>query len=321
MTKIPPKPIIQLGRWVWNTLWHQMMSRLAPPNQEGAYLRPASEFRQWINSAENNPYPPATGRYQLYVGMSCPWAHRTLVVRALKGLDAVIPVFLVYPATEAAIWVLEEASENCQTLPELYQLSQPSYRGRATVPVLWDTQTKTIVNNESSEIIVMLNAQFNSWATNPGLDLYPHHLQTDIDRWHEKIYQTVNNGVYRCGFAQTQAAYELACGELFATLDEIETLLTSSPYLCGEQITLADVRLFTTLFRFDAVYYGLFKCNVRALRDYPQLKSYTKRIYKLPGIANTCDLERVKHDYYTNLFPLNPSGIIPLGPSEKLHSQ
>lgn len=194
------------------------------------------------------------------------------------------------------------------------QLAQPGYSGRATVPVLWDKQTKTIVNNESAEIIVMLNSELNEFAKNPTIDLYPENLKEKIDWWNEKIYQSVNNGVYRCGFAQTQAAYNQACDELFTTLDEIEAALQTSRYLCGNQVTLADVRLFTTLFRFDVAYYGLFKCNRHRIQDYPNLGTYLSDIYQLPGVADTCNLESVKQDYYGNLFPLNPGGIIPSGP-------
>ncbi|AFZ33811.1 Glutathione transferase [Stanieria cyanosphaera PCC 7437] len=311
---LPAKYIVRLGKFVWTTMWQIMMSQLAPPSREGEYLRPSSQFRNFIGTEENNPYPPATGRYRLYVGMGCPWAHRTLVVRVLKGLEEVISVATVYPSSNEGIWIFDQSEEGCNTLPEIYQLAQPGYQGRCTVPVLWDTQTKTIVNNESAEIIVMLNSEFNQWATNSELDLYPEILQPQIDSWNEKVYHAVNNGVYRCGFAQTQSAYNQACEELFQTLDEIDLVLADKRYLCGEQVTLADVRLFTTLFRFDVVYYGLFKCNLRRIQDYPHLGRYLRDLYQLPGVATTCDLESIKRDYYGNLFPLNPGGIIPLGP-------
>lgn len=182
------------------------------------------------------------------------------------------------------------------------------------MPVLWDKQTKAIVNNESAEIIVMLNSEFNDFAKHPTLDLYPEERREKIDHWNERIYHAVNNGVYCCGFAQTQEAYDQACNELFAVLDEIDAVLAMSRYLCGERVTLADVRLFTTLFRFDGVYYGLFKCNRRRIQDYENLGPYLRDLYQLPGVADTCDLEAVKRDYYGNLFPLNPGGIIPAGP-------
>jgi putative glutathione S-transferase len=267
-----------------------------------------------VGTAPDNPYQPESGRYRLYVGLGCPWAHRTLVVRALKGLEQTIAVSVVIPSAESGIWVMADREENCVNLPELYALAQPGYAGRSTVPVLWDEKKKAIVNNESAEIIVMLNSEFNEWATYPELDLYPEALREQIDSWNEKIYQTVNNGVYRCGFAQTQLAYEQACQALFVTLDEIDHVLSRDRYLCGNQVTLADVRLFTTLFRFDVVYYGLFKCNIRRISDYQNLGAYLGDIYQLPGIAQTCNLEQVKQDYYGNLFPVNPGGIVPMGP-------
>ena len=311
---LPPKLAIRLVKGFWTFLWHQMMSKIAPRNPSGEYVRPASQFSNFVGTEAGNPYQPEAGRYRLYVGLGCPWAHRTLVVRALKGLETVIPVSTVSPSGDEGIWVLEEEEEGCRTLPELYQLAQPGYSGRCTVPVLWDQKTKTIVNNESADIIAILNSQFNEWATNSTLDLYPEDLKEQVDRWNEKIYQAVNNGVYRCGFAQTQEAYEKACNELFAALDEVDAVLETSRYLCGSHLTLADVRLFTTLFRFDAVYYGLFKCNRRRISDYKNLGAYLRDLYQISGVADTCNLEQVKRDYYGNLFPLNPGGIIPLGP-------
>ena len=313
---LPSTIVIKFGKFLWTTMWHQMMSQLAPRNEAGAYIRPQSEFRREINSQEDNRYQPASGRYCLYVGLSCPWAHRTLVVRALKGLESVISVvWVVAKATEGG-WMLETPQDGCRSLKQIYQLGASGYQGRATVPVLWDKQTQTIVNNESAEIIEMLNREFNQWATRPDLDLYPVSQKEQIDSLNHRIYHTVNNGVYRCGFAQSQSAYEQACNELFATLDDLEKCLADNRYLCGDQITLADVRLFTTLFRFDAVYYGLFKCNRHRIRDYQHLYRYLQDIYQLPGVASTCDLEKVKQDYYGNLFPLNPGGIIPLGPDQ-----
>ncbi|MEM7758725.1 MAG: glutathione S-transferase family protein [Cyanobacteria bacterium P01_A01_bin.40] len=315
MTKksLPGKFIVKTGKFIWTTMWQVMMSQLAPRNQTGEYIRPESQFRNSISIADDL-YQPATNRYRLYVGMGCPWAHRTLVTRALKGLEEAIAVSVVYPSSDAGIWVLSEAELGCQTVPELYQLAQPGYQGRSTVPILWDESTNTIVNNESAEIIELLNSEFNQYAQHPELDLYPESLKPQMDQWNQKIYHSVNNGVYRCGFAQTQQAYNLASQELFATLDEIEQILSNSRYLCGDFPTLADLRLFTTLFRFDIVYYGLFKCNLRRIADYSNLSGYLRDLYQLPGVAATCDLESVKRDYYGNLFPLNPGGIIPLGP-------
>jgi putative glutathione S-transferase len=315
---LPSGLVIKTGKFVWTTMWNFMMSNLAPRNKSGEYIRPASQFTNSIDAdkqtEEGNIYKPEAGRYRLYVGMGCPWAHRTLVVRTLKGLEDVIPISVVSPSPDEGIWVLNQEEYNCRTMPELYNLAKPGYQGRCTVPVLWDTETKTIVNSESAEIIVILNSQFNEFASNSSLDLYPDELREEIEKWNEKIYHTVNNGVYRCGFAQTQEAYEKACNELFTSLDEIDRILENNRYLCGEKLTLADVRLFTTLFRFDVVYYSLFKCNRRRIKDYKNLGAYLRDIYQLPGVANTCDQESVKRDYYGNLFPLNPGGIIPSGP-------
>jgi putative glutathione S-transferase len=311
---LPPALIIGTGKYIWTSMWHLMMSRLAPRSPSGAYQRPPSEFRGWISFDQNNPYPPTAERYVLIVGDGCPWAHRTLVTRALKGLEQAIAVIKVLPNVNAGGWKFEQPYEGCAELPELYRKAQPSYQGRCTVPVLWDSQTKAIINNESAEIIVMLNGMFNEWAQHPECNLYPDELQDAIDQWNQKIYHNVNNGVYRCGFAQTQVAYEEACRSLFETLDELDEVLGPQRYLCGDQVTLADVRLFTTLFRFDAAYFGLFKCNLRQIQSYPHLGPYLRDLYQLPGVAATCNLEAVKRDYYGNLFPLNPGQIIPLGP-------
>jgi glutathionyl-hydroquinone reductase len=311
---LPSGFIIKAGKFVWSTMWHVMMSQLAPPNKSGEYIRPDSQFRNVISSDQTSKYQPEASRYRLYVGLGCPWAHRTLVTLALKGLENAISVSIVSPSSDTGSWVLDREEENCQTVPELYNLAQSNYSGRCTVPILWDTKTQTIVNNESAEIIILLNSQFNEFATNPILNLYPDQLRENIDKWNDKIYHAVNNGVYRCGFAQTQEAYETACNQLFTALDEIDTALETSRYLCGNIPTLADIRLFTTLFRFDVVYHGLFKCNRRRIQDYQNLGAYLRDLYQLPGVAQTCDLESVKRDYYGNLFPLNPGGIIPSGP-------
>ena len=312
---LPGKLIIKTGKFVWTTMWQIMMSQLAPRNKTGEYIRPASQFRNFISTKSKNPYQPAANRYRLYVGMGCPWAHRTLVTRALKGLEKAISVSVVYPSADEGIWLLSEPELGCNNIPELYQLADPGYKGRCTVPILWDEQTKTIVNNESAEIIEILNSEFNEFAQHRALNLHPAELEGQIDAWNEKIYHTVNNGVYRCGFAQSQQAYKIASQELFSTLDEINEVLATKRYLCGDRLTLADVRLFTTLFRFDIVYYGLFKCNLRRIADYNNLGAYLRDIYQLPEVAATCDLESVKRDYYGNLFPLNPGGIIPIGPN------
>ncbi|MEO1799413.1 MAG: glutathione S-transferase family protein [Cyanobacteria bacterium J06629_2] len=311
---LPGKLIVKTGKFVWTTMWQIMMSQLAPRSQTGEYIRPASQFKNSVSSEAENPYQPAANRYRLYVGMGCPWAHRTLVTRALKGLEEAIAVSIVYPSPDAGIWVLEQPELGCNNVPELYQLAESGYQGRCTVPILWDQETKTIVNNESAEIIEILNSEFNQFARHSDFDLYPAELKAIIDEWNDKIYRRVNNGVYRCGFAQSQQAYDTASQELFSTLDEIDLALASKRYLCGDRLTLADVRLFTTIFRFDIVYYGLFKCNLRRIADYKNLSGYLQDLYQLSGVAATCDLESVKRDYYGNLFPLNPGGIVPLGP-------
>jgi glutathionyl-hydroquinone reductase len=311
---LPPALIIGTSRWIWTSMWHLMVSQLAPRNPSGEYQRPESQFRQSISLDKTSPFSPASGRYILIVGEGCPWAHRTLVVRAMKGLGNAIAVVKVSPDANAGGWKFDTPFEGCTALPELYQKAQPKYSGRNTVPVLWDGETQSIVNNESAEILVMLNDGFNEWAEHPELNLYPEDLRPSIDGWNEKVYHNVNNGVYRCGFAQTQGAYESACKGLFETLDELDTVLGKQRYICGDRVTLADVRLFTTLFRFDAVYFGLFKCNLRQIQSYPNLGPYLRDLYQLPGVAQTCNLEAVKRDYYGNLFPLNPGQIIPLGP-------
>ena len=306
---LPPGLIVRTGKFVWNTMWHTMMSQMAPRDKSGAYTRPQSAFR-------SREISPDAGRYFLIVGMSCPWAHRTLVTRVLKGLEDAIGTITVYPSTNEGRWLFDTEQnlpfEPCRSLPEFYSQCKEGYSGRATVPVLWDSKTEEIINNESAEIIEILNEGFGDLATGP--DLYPETLRSEIDSLNERIYATVNNGVYRCGFAQTQEAYDQAVTELFDTLDFIDERLADRRYLCGEALTLADVRLFTTLIRFDVAYHGIFKCDRYRITDYPNLSGYLRELYQLPGIAQTCDIEAVKRDYYGNLFPLNPGGIIPAGP-------
>jgi putative glutathione S-transferase len=320
---LPPGLLIRLAQGIWQTGWMVMMDQMAPRNAAGEYLRPESEFRHRVGLeiGAKTPFPAEFQRYHLIVGWSCPWAHRTLIVRSLKGLQDCIPVTIVSPSPEAGGWVFETPLQHCgtlkhcATLKQFYQTLQPGYTGRSTVPVLWDSVTETIVNNESSEIIEILNQAFQTWADPQAPDLYPEPLQETIDIWNQKIYETVNNGVYRCGFAQTQTAYESACNGLFQTLAEIDAVLSQQPFLCGDSITLADVRLFTTLIRFEVAYAGLFKCNAKPIAAYGHLYAYRRRIYNLPGMAETCNLAAVKQDYYGNLFPLNPGGIIPVGPN------
>jgi glutathionyl-hydroquinone reductase len=295
---LPAKALIVLGRSIQATMWRVMMSQLAPRSADGEYLRPESGFRGAIEPS---------GHYRLFVGRSCPWAHRTLLVRALLGLEDWLPVCWVLPSPEDGGWRLAETYRGCDRLSEVYQLGSPGYRGRSTVPMLWDERAGRVVNNESAEIIVMLNQAFQS-----GLDLYPVALRGEIDRWNEVIYNKVNNGVYRCGFAQSQSAYDGAVEGLFGMLDELELYLEGRSFLVGEAVSLADVRLFPTLIRFDLVYFGLFKCSRRRVRDYPNLSRYVRGIYRLKGVADTCDFGAIVEGYYGSLFPLNPGGIVPV---------
>ena len=317
MAGLPGKAIIRLGRFIWSQQWQVMMSQMAPASDRGDYQRPESQFRQTVGLESD--FPPEANRYRLLVGMGCPWAHRTLVVRALKGIEAAIAVTVVSPAPEEGGWVFDQPFLGHRSLAALYRQAVPRYRGRATVPVLWDDQQGAIVNNESAEIIVMLNDAFDGLAQRDA-DLYPEALRDPVEQWNAIIYPAVNNGVYRCGFAQSQGAYDRACDDLFKALDQIEAALSHQRYLCGDRLTLADVRLFTTLFRFDTVYYSLFKCSRRRVADYPNLSGYLRDIYQQPGVAATCDLAAVKRDYFGNLFPLNPGGLVPQGPQVDLEA-
>ncbi len=268
----------------------------------GAFVRPDSAFRDRVGKV-------SPGRYRLYVAKSCPWAHRTLVVRALKGLEKAIPVSYAASFMGENGWEFPEGP-----LHRLYAKAKPGYTGRVTVPVLWDEEQGGIVNNESSEIIRMLNREFDALARRRLPDLYPEKLRREIDWLNERIYRTVNNGVYRAGFATAQDKYEEAVTELFRTLDWLEQRLKERRWLCGPRFTEADVRLFTTLVRFDAVYYSHFKCNLRRLVDYPALWRYTRRIYALPGVKATTDFKQIKEHYYRSMKHINPTQIVPKGP-------
>jgi len=273
----------------------------------GELIRPARGLRDRAAAAEVEP-----GRYWLYVSRACPWAHRTLVVRALKGLEKAIPVFYAAPGMLSQGW--EYADGGIRYLYELYARAKPDYTGRVTVPVLWDSKVGRIVNNESSEILRMLNTEFGPLATRRLPDLYPAALRKEIDAVNERVYRGVNNGVYRAGFATAQEKYDQAVTALFATLDWLERRLAKRRWLCGRQFTEADVRLFTTLVRFDAVYYSHFKCNLRRLTDYPRLWRHARRIHALPGVARTVDLDEIKAHYYRSMPEINPSGVVPKGP-------
>jgi len=271
----------------------------------GAFVRPDSSFRDTVAKAE-------AGRYRLYVSKSCPWAHRTLIVRALKGLEKAIPTFYAAPGMFENGWEFE--SGGIQYLYQLYAKAEPGYTGRVTVPVLWDEKETRIVNNESAEILRILNRDFDALARRKLDDLYPEKLRREIDWLNERIYRTVNNGVYRAGFATAQDKYEEAVSGLFKTLDWLEKRLQKRRWLCGQRFTEADVRLFTTLVRFDAVYYSHFKCNLRRLVDYPNLWRWTRRVYALPGVAKTVDFKQIKEHYYRSMKHINPTQIVPKGP-------
>ena len=294
---------------------------------KGEFIRSDSTFRNWV-TPEGLPGPSgsggfaaAPGRYHLYVSHACPWAHRTMIFRALKGLEKIITVSVVHPLMPAESWVFGEypgASEDhvnhSRYLHEVYRLADPQFDGLVTVPVLWDKKERTIVNNESSEIIRMLNSSFDEFAE-ADADFYPGQYRDEIDSLNGQIYETVNNGVYRCGFARSQAAYERAYDQLFATLDELESRLAANRYLVGDQITEADWRLFTTLVRFDPVYYTHFKTNRKRLVDYPNLWDFTRELYQVPGVAQTVNLDHIKTHYFGSHRSINPGGIVPKGPA------
>jgi len=293
---------------------------------KGEFVRADSQFRNWI-TLDGAPGPTGEGgfvaepgRYHLYVSYACPWAHRTLIVRALKELKDVISVSVVHPLMPLESWVFgdypgctSDEVNDAQTLQQVYKMAAPDYDGIVTVPILWDKQRQTIVNNESSEIIRMFNSVFDSWG-NAELDLYPAQLQKEIDAINAVIYEQTNNGVYRVGFATTQTAYEEAFDQLFNTLEEVELRLSRQCYLVDRYITEADWRLFPTLIRFDAVYYSHFKCNLKRLIDYPNLWDYTRQLYQMPGVADTVRMDHIKRHYYGSHSDLNPTGIIPKGP-------
>ncbi|MBB4284538.1 glutathione S-transferase family protein [Roseospira goensis] len=282
----------------------------------GRFERQASTFRDWISADGSTPYPAAAGRYHLYVSLACPWAHRTLIVRRLKGLTDAVGVSVVDPLMGESGWTLPEGADpinGARALHEIYTRARPDYTGRVTVPVLWDTRTGTIVSNESADIIRMLNHGFGALASGP--DLYPAPLRAEIDRMNAKLYDTLNNGVYKAGFATTQAAYEEAVAAVFETLDAMEARLAHQRYLVDGAITEADWRAFTTLIRFDAVYHGHFKCNVRRVEDYPNLAGYVRELYQVPGVAATVDLDQIKRHYYASHRRINPTGIVPVGPA------
>ncbi|MCR9256437.1 MAG: glutathione S-transferase family protein [Alphaproteobacteria bacterium] len=301
---------------VWHDKWYDTKS------SKGAFIRSESQFRNWITADGSSGFPAEADRYRLYVSLACPWAHRTLIVRALKGLEDAIPVTVVSPYMGENGWPFADGHSDPEFgkdfLWQIYTEARPDYSGRVTVPVLFDRKTGTIVNNESAEIVRMLNSAFNAFATNPDLDLYPEPLRAEIDAVNARIYDTVNNGVYKTGFATTQEKYDQAVHPLFDSLDWLDERLANQRYLVGDRPTEADWRLFATLVRFDAVYFAHFKCNIRQIRDYPNLQGYLKELYQMPGVAETVDFRHIIQHYYWSQKSVNPSGIVPAGAAPDL---
>ncbi|MDX2229323.1 MAG: glutathione S-transferase family protein [Leptolyngbyaceae cyanobacterium bins.349] len=297
----------------WTTEWTER-------DASGKFNRMPTKFRHQVTADGSSGFKAEAGRYHLYVSLACPWAHRTLIMRSLKGLQNAISLSIVDPILSDKGWFFSAAPgaipdtvNGATYLQEIYLKAKSDYTGRVTVPVLWDQQTQTIVNNESREIIRMFDLEFNAIATSP-LDLYPIDLRATIDQTIDAIYMPVNNGVYRSGFATTQAAYEEAVTELFLALDHWEMVLGQQRYLCGNLLTEADICLFTTLLRFDPVYHGHFKCNLKRIVDYPNLWNYLKDLYQHPGIQETCNLDHIKRHYYISQTAVNPTRIVPKGP-------
>jgi putative glutathione S-transferase len=304
---------------VWQDVWYDTKS------SGGRFVRSKARFRNWItadgqNAPSGKAFPAEADRYHLYVSYACPWAHRTLIFRRLKGLQDLVGLSVVHYGMHEHGWTFEEAEGvipdpnlHAEYLHQVYTAADPKFSGRVTVPVLWDKKTGTIVSNESSEIIRMFNSAFDGLGALPG-DYYPKALRAEIDAVNERVYRTVNNGVYRCGFATSQQAYEEAFVELFDTMDWLEQRLSKQRYLVGDRLTEADWRLFTTLLRFDPVYVGHFKTNLRRLVDYPNLWGFTRELYQLPGVRETVNMEHIKRHYYESHPSVNPSGIVPIGP-------
>ncbi|MBD1995586.1 glutathione S-transferase family protein [Leptolyngbya sp. FACHB-541] len=289
-------------------------------DSSGKFKEIPTTFRDRVTADGSSGFKAEAERYHLYVALGCPWAHRTLIMREIKGLNAAISVSIVDPIMGEKGWVFSEAGgaisdsvNHAQYLQEIYVKANPKYTGRVTVPVLWDKQTQTIVNNESRQIIRMFDVEFAALATQK-IDLYPRDLQQKIDETIDVLYLPVNAGVYRAGFATSQAAYEEAVVELFEHLDHWETALSQQRYLCGDRLTEADVCMFTTLYRFDTVYYSHFKCNLRRILDYPNLWNYLKDLYQRPEFKATCNLDHTKRGYYKSMTDINPNQIVPKGP-------
>jgi putative glutathione S-transferase len=298
----------------WKDQWYDTKST------GGRFVRTSAQFRDRVTADGSSGFKAESGRYHLYVSYACPWAHRTLIYRKLKGLEDHISVSVVNPLMLEHGWtfkpgegVIPDPISGARYMYEVYTAAKPDYCGRVTVPVLWDKESGTIVNNESSEIIRFFDREFDD-AGASGPRFCPPELESDIDAVNEFVYGGINNGVYRCGFATTQEAYEEAVTALFAALDQIDLRLSGSRYLVGETLTEADWRLFTTLLRFDPVYVGHFKCNIKRLVDYPNLWAYTRELYQVPGVADTIHLDHIKEHYFRSHGSINPSGVVPVGP-------
>ncbi|MEF1289074.1 glutathione S-transferase family protein [Vibrio sp. M260118] len=305
----------KLVEGVWHDVWYDTKSN------NGKFVREDAGFRNWIENKPGTKFQPESGRYHLYVSLACPWAHRTLIFRKLKGLEPHVDVTVVCPDMMSEGWQmgLPEPLFGHTRLHQIYTQAKPDYSGRVTVPVLWDKKYNTIVSNESSEIIRMFNSEFNQLTGNTH-DYYPEAQRDLIEEWNAYVYPNVNNGVYRCGFATTQEAYEEAYDQLFESLDRLDKHLEKNRYLTGEKLTEADWRLFTTLIRFDAVYVGHFKCNKQRIADYANLNGYMKELYQVPGIKETTDFYHIKRHYYYSHTGINPTQVVPTGPDLDLDS-
>lgn len=300
----------------WHDQWYDTESN------DGHFVRESAGFRGWVAAGPDSAFTPEPGRYHLYVSLACPWAHRTLILRRLKGLERAIGLSIVDPYMGANGWQFSDADGaipdtlyGLDYLYQLYQKAAPDYTGRVTTPTLWDTVHETVVSNESADIMRMFNSAFDELAEHPERDFYPEDLRAEIDAVNERVYHDVNNGVYKAGFATRQAAYEEAFDTLFETLDWLDARLAGQRYLAGTRITEADWRLFVTLVRFDAVYYSHFKCNQRRIADYPHLAGYLRELYQQPGVAETVNISHIKQHYYRSHPSVNPTGIVPRGPA------
>lgn len=295
-------------------------------SEAGEFKRQEDAFRDWVKRDASTPYKPARDRYHLYVSLACPWAHRTIILRKLKGLENTIGMTVVDPVRDERGWAFrngpghsEDPVNGFHFLSEAYRATDPNYRGRVTVPVLWDKETKRIVSNSDDDLLRMFNSEFNEFATN-DYDFYPPDLRAEIDQLNQRIYDRVNNGVYLAGFATAQRPYERAAKRLFQALDELDARLAAQRYLLGHRMTESDWRLFPTLIRFDAVYHGHFKCNLRRIVDYSNLWPYLRDLYQHDGIADTVNFDHIKRHYYMTHGEINPTRIVPIGPALDLIS-